>query len=319
MIFAGKQRAYRGAIQSVAIQSVLMGLFCGLAVIAATNPAAAQQPQTQPTQTQSSQTQPAQTQPTPTMSVQVNVVNVLATVRDKHGKIINDLGKQDYGLTEDGHPQTIRYFTRETDLPLSLGLLVDTSLSQRRVLDQERTASHSFLDQVVREDKDKAFIIHFDREVELLQDFTPSHAKLEAALEQLQAPQLRNASTGNSPDSYPDSQSGSGRVSGRHGGGGTLLYDAVYLATDDSDGLMSKQQGRKALIILSDGVDRGSKETLEGAIASAQRADTIVYSILFKDDEGYGNQRGFGGGGPRIGMGGGGMGGPMGGGGMGRR
>jgi VWFA-related protein len=97
----------------------------------------------------------------------------------------------------------------------------------------------------------------------------------------------------------------------------------VYLATDESGGLMSKQQGRKALIILSDGVDRGSKETLEGAIASAQRADTIVYSILFKDDEGYGNRGGFGGGGPRIGMGGGGMGGPMGGpmggGGMGRR
>ena len=250
-------------------------------------------------------------QKTPTMSVEVNVVNVLATVRDKHGKIINDLGRQDFTLTEDGHAQTIRYFTRETDLPLSLGLLVDTSLSQSHVLDQERSASHSFLDQMVREDKDKAFIIHFDREVELLQDFTSSHAQLEAALQELQAPQLRDASTGSSPDPYPDSQRGSGRGSGRHGGG-TLLYDAIYLATDESDGLMSKQQGRKALVILSDGVDRGS----------AQRADTIVYSILFKDDEGYGNRGGFGGGGPRIGLGGGmggPMGGPMGGGGMGRR
>jgi VWFA-related protein len=299
MIFPEKQRSSR----SVLVQIVLMSSFCALATVAATGPAAAQQ---------------SATQQTPTMSVQVNVVNVLATVRDKHGKIINDLNKEDFTLTEDGRPQTVRYFTRETDLPLSLGLLVDTSLSQRRVLDQERTASHSFLDQMVREDKDKALIIHFDREVELLQDFTPSHAKLEAALEQLQTPQLSQTSAGNSPDSYP----GSGRGSGRHGGGaGTLLYDAVYLATDESDGLMSKQQGRKALIILSDGVDRGSKETLEGAIASAQRADTIVYSILFKDDESYGNQGGFGG--PRIGMGGGGMGGPMGGpmggGGMGRR
>ena len=260
-------------------------------------------------------------QKTPTMAVEVNVVNVLATVRDKHGKIINDLGRQDFTLTEDGRPQSIRYFTRETDLPLSLGLLVDTSLSQSRVLDQERSASHSFLDQMVREDKDKAFILHFDREVELLQDFTPSHAQLEAALQELQAPQLRDASTGSSPDPYPDSQRGSGRGAGRHGGG-TLLYDAIYLATDESDGLMSKQQGRKALVILSDGVDRGSKETLQGAIASAQHADTIVYSILFKDDEGYGNRGGFGGGGPRIGLGGGmggPMGGPMGGGGMGRR
>jgi len=304
MAFIPTQHAGR----SVAGRAVLITLLCWLTVVGAAHTAAAQQ---------------SSTQQTPTMSVQVNVVNVLATVRDKHGKIINDLGKEDFTLTEDGHPQTVRYFTRETDLPLSLGLLVDTSLSQRRVLDQERSASHSFLDQMVREDKDKAFILHFDREVELLQDFTPSHAKLEAALEELQAPQLRDASASNSPDSYPDSQRGSGRGSGRHGGAGTLLYDAVYLATDESGGLMSKRQGRKALIILSDGVDRGSKETLEGAIASAQRADTIVYSILFKDDEGYGNRGGFGGGGPRIGMGGGGMGGPMGGpmggGGMGRR
>lgn len=263
---------------------------------------------------------PAEANPATTMSVHVNVVNVLATVRDKHGKIINDLGKQDFTLTEDGKNQTIHYFTRETDLPLSLGLLVDTSMSQRRVLDQEKSASHSFLDKMVREDKDQAFIIHFDRQVELLEDFTPSHQKLEEALTQLATPQFEQASAGGSNN---DPNSGSGRGYGRRGGAGTLLYDAVYLATDDADGLMSKQKNRKALIILSDGVDRGSKETLEGAIASAQRADTIVYSILFKDDEQPGNRRGFGGGnGPRIGLGGGAggpWGGPAGGGGMGRR
>ena len=250
-----------------------------------------------------------------TMSVQVNVVNVLATVRDKHGKIINDLKKEDFSLTEDGKPQTIHYFTRETDLPLTLGLLVDTSASQREVLDQERTASHSFLDKMVREDKDKAFILHFDHEVELLQDLTPSHEKLEEALGALQAPQFTPASTGNSPDSSPG-----GRGGGRRHGGGTLLYDAIYLASDKSGELMSKEQGRKAIIILSDGVDRGSKETLDTAISTSQRANTIVYSIVFKGEEGFGNRRGFGG--PHIGMGGPmgpGMGGPMGGGGMGRR
>jgi len=105
-------------------------------------------------------------QPPTTLSVQVKVVNVLATVRDKHGKIVNDLGKDEFTLTEDGRPQSIHYFTRESDLPLTLGLLVDTSLSQRRVLDQERSASHGFLDQMMRADKDKAFIIHFDHEVE---------------------------------------------------------------------------------------------------------------------------------------------------------
>jgi VWFA-related protein len=265
-------------------------------------------------------TETAVDQPVTTLSVQVNVVNVLATVRDKHGKIVNDLSKNDFTLTEDGRPQTIHYFTRESDIPLTLGLLVDTSLSQRRVLDQERTASHSFLDQMVREDKDKAFIIHFDREVELLQDLTSSHEKLEAALEQVSTPQFTRTSGGNYPSggggSDPSSDPSSGRGSGRHHGGGTLLYDAVYLASNE---LMEKQQGRKALIVLTDGVDNGSRESLDEAIESAQRANTVVYSILFKDDDAYGNGGGFGRAGVSIpGMGGPGMGGPgMGRGGMG--
>jgi VWFA-related protein len=252
---------------------------------------------------------PATMPPASTISVQVKVVNVRATVRDKHGKIISNLGKDDFTLTEDGRPQSIHYFTRETEIPLTLGLLVDTSLSQRRVLDQERGASHSFLDQMVRADKDKAFVIHFDREVELLQDLTPSHQKLESALQDLETPRLERTSAGNSPTSDPGSQRGASRHGGR---GGTLLYDAVYLACDE---LMKKQQGRKAVIVLSDGVDRGSKETIDQAIETAQRADTVVYSIL-KDDEGYG---GGGFGGPRIGMGGPGMGGGMGRRGSGRR
>ena len=260
-------------------------------------------------------TETAADQPVTTLSVQVNVVNVLATVRDKHGKIVNDLSKDDFTLTEDGRPQTIHYFTRESDIPLTLGLLVDTSLSQRRVLDQERTASHSFLDQMVREDKDKAFIIHFDREVELLQDLTSSHEKLQTALESLSTPQFTRTSGGNYPGggsggggSDPSSDPSSGRGSGRHHGGGTLLYDAVYLASDE---LMEKQEGRKALIILTDGVDNGSRENLDVAIESAQRANTVVYSILFKDDEAYGNGGGFGRAGISIpGMGGPGMGGP---------
>jgi VWFA-related protein len=250
-------------------------------------------------------------QPVATMSVKVNVVNVLATVRDKHGKIVNTLGKDDFTISEDSRPQTIHYFTRETDLPLTLGLMVDTSMSQRRVLDQERSASHGFLDQMMRADKDKAFVIHFDREVELLQDLTNSNEKLEAALGKLTTPQPQFSRTsGGDPNDQGggrdgDESRGNGRGQGRHRmGGGTLLYDAIYLASDE---LMKKQQGRKALIVLSDGVDRGSKESLETAIATAQKADTAVYSILYKDDEGYGERHGgFG------------MGGPWGGGGMGR-
>jgi VWFA-related protein len=219
----------------------------------------------------------------PAIAVDVRVVNVFATVRDKHGAIVPNLTKDDFTLEEDGRPQTIRYFTRETDLPLTLGLLVDTSMSQRRVLDQERSASSTFLDQVLRPNKDLAFVIHFDREVELLQDLTSSRQKLLSALELLQTPQFTRNVGSNSPTSSPGSY---------HRGGGTLLYDAVYLASNE---MMKKQQGRKALVVLSDGVDTGSQETLAKAIEAAQRADTLVYSILFADDQAYTNWGGFGG------------------------
>ena len=205
--------------------------------------------------------QPLGSQQPPAIAVKVKVVNVLATVRTKHGEIVRDLTKNDFTLEEDGRPQEIRYFSHETDLPLTLGLLVDTSMSQRRVLGQERSASSTFLDQVLRVDKDQAFVIHFDREVELLQDLTSSRQKLQAALELLQTPQRSEQDRGNSPDSWPGSgRGGGGRAGGGRGGGGrvggTDLYDAVYLASNE---LMKKQQGRKALIVLSDGVDRGSK------------------------------------------------------------
>ncbi len=221
-----------------------------------------------------------------TMSVDVKVVTLPVTVRDKHGQIVRNLTKDDFLLQEDGHPQTIRYFTQDTNLPLTLGLLVDTSLSQRNVLDQERTASKSFLDQMLTAAKDQAFLIHFDHEVELLQDLTSSHDKLQSALALLQTPTRDSDSGSDSGDS--------GRL---HGEGGTLLYDAVFLASNE---LMKKQQGRKALIVLSDGVDRGSKESLESAVEAAQRADTTVYSILFADhhheeDGGFGQPGGGGG------------------------
>jgi VWFA-related protein len=232
-----------------------------------------------------------------TMSVDVKVVTLPVTVRDKKGQIVRNLTKDDFVLQEDGRPQTIKYFTQDTNLPLTLGLLVDTSLSQRNVLDQERNASKVFLDQMLTGAKDKAFLIHFDREVELLQDLTSSRDKLEAALQLLNAPQLeRNGGGQSDPGS---SGSGSDPRSSGTGqprmsrGAGTLLYDAIFLASNE---LMKKQQGRKALIVLSDGDDRGSKESLQSAIEAAQRADTVVYSILFadnhQDSNGYGHQGG---------------------------
>ena len=227
--------------------------------------------------------------PPPTFSSNVKVVNVLATVRDKHGQIVNNLTKDDFKLEQDGHPQTIHYFAKDTDLPLTLGLLVDTSMSQRRLIDQERIASYGFLNDLMRVDKDKAFVIHFDWDVELLQDLTTSHDKLEAALDKLGAPKFDDTGSlgGNSGGGSP----GGGGGGHRRMGGGTTLYDAVFLASDE---LMRKQEGRKALILLTDGVDTGSKVSLDRAIETAQKANTLVYSILYADPDAYGHQ-GYGG------------------------
>jgi VWFA-related protein len=262
---------------------------------------------------------------------------VLATVRDKDGKIMKGLTKEDFALAEDGRVQTIQYFNQQSDLPLTLGLLIDTSGSERRNISTERDASYKFLERVLRPDKDKAFIIHFDREVELLQDLTASRERLEKALDLLQASEPQQT-TGNGSDpsgngggqgnggtwgggggggiggggmGWPGGRGGGmggggrrGGGSGRQGGfrgGGTKFFDSVYLAADE---ILNKQKGRKAVIMLTDGEDNGSKETMETAIHSAQRAEMLGYSIHIADNQ-SGSLRGFGGGGGYGGRGGG--------------
>ena len=193
----------------------------------------------------------------------------------------------------------IRYFAKgwQTDLPLTLGLLVDTSGSVRNALDEERRASYQFFEHVLREDKDKAFVIHFDREVELLQDLTSSRADLEKAPPRFKRrgaspePQSQAGAALAIPvDGYPQGggggccPGGQARPAVGYGrrGGGTALYDSILLASNE---LMKKQQNRKALILMSDGEDNGSKVSLGEAIESAQRADTAVYSIRFFDED----------------------------------
>jgi VWFA-related protein len=248
-------------------------------------------------------------------STDVNVVNVLASVHDKSGKVVSTLAKDDFSIEEDGRPETIRYFARQTDLPLTLGLLVDTSGSESRNIEAERRASYKFFDQVMREDKDHAFLIHFDREVELLQDLTSSKTQLDKGLDGLTGDRLagrRNSGGGQGQgQGGGPGQGGPGPGGGQgRGGGGTALYDAVLLAAEE---LMQKQQGRKALILFSDGEDNGSKVTLTRAIESAQRADTLVYSVRFYDKNaaggpvsavpGLGGGRRRGGGFPQTGTG----------------
>jgi VWFA-related protein len=201
----------------------------------------------------------------PVFSTEVKVVNVLATVRNKNGSLAGNLNQDDFVLSEEGRPQTIRYFARESNLPLTLGLMVDTSGSQQRVLDRERGACLRFLDQVVREKKDQVFIMQFDSSVQIRQPLTSSVGKLDDAL------------------AYVDSETM--RQLRLRGYGATLLYDAVIQASGD---IMKKLTGRKALIVLSDGVDFDSNGTLEEAVDAAQKAETLVYSILYADPDAYG-------------------------------
>jgi VWFA-related protein len=252
--------------------------------------------------TAGAQTPPAGSSSQPaTLKVDVKVVTMPVTVRDKKGAIVNNLTADDFTLTDDNKPQAIKYFTHDTNLPLTLGLLIDTSGSVRSVLDEERKASQHFLTQMMTDPKDKAFLIQFDQEVDLLEDITANKDKLQKALDQVGSPQFGSSSTQGSPDSSDHGADGERR----RGHGGTTLYDAIYLASND---VLAKQPGRKALIILTDGVDRGSKESMNSAIEAALRSDTAIYAIYFKgeaqhnnngyNNNGMGRHGGMGGGWP---------------------
>jgi len=221
---------------------------------------------------------PAQSQDEPApIKVDVDIVNILCSVRDKKGGLIGNLTKDDFTVFEDGKQQTIKYFTRETDLPLTIGLLIDVSGSQRRLIEDERHAALQFFSQVLRK-KDMAFVISFGGEAELLQDFTNSQRLLEAALNDLR---VNSGAGGLHPG--PVSTAGQPR--------GTVLRDAVYLAATDR---LQKEVGRKAMVLITDGMDQGSRLSKESAIEAAQKADSMIYSIYYVDQAAYMGIGGFG-------------------------
>ena len=217
----------------------------------------------------------SQDQSMETLKVQVNVVQLFFNVKDKKGALIPSLTKNDFELFEDGKSQTIKYFTAESNLPLTLGILIDSSGSQMRVLGMEKEVGGAFLNNILRE-KDEAFVIDFDVNVDLLQDFTNDVRLLKAALNKAKI------NTGG----------GGGPLPGLGGGPipnsnprGTLLYDAVYLAAHDE---LSHEVGRKAMILLTDGEDQGSQLRIKDAIEAAQKSDSICYVLLIADRGFYG-------------------------------
>jgi VWFA-related protein len=256
---------------------LFMLLFAGLS--AAQAPQSATSPDNRPDQNHQDQDQD---QSSATLKVNVNVVQLFFNVKDKRGALIPSLTKNDFQILEDSKPQTIKYFAAESNLPLTLGILIDSSGSQARVLDMEKQVGGDFLSQILRE-KDLAFVIDFDVNVELLQDFTSSVHLLKAALNS-----ARINTAGGSGTGIPGL--GGGTVPTIGAPRGTLLYDAVYLASHDE---LAQQVGRKAMILLTDGQDEGSQLKIKDAIEAAQKSDSIVYVLLCADRGFYG---GFGGG-----------------------
>ena len=207
----------------------------------------------------------------PTLKVDVDVVSILASVRDKKNALIPNLQKDDFTVLEDGKPQTIKYFTKETDLPLTIGLLIDVSRSQENLIDIERRAASQFFSQVLRK-KDLAFLISFGEECELLQDSTGSPRLLTDSMNGLRV---------------------SGGVGGLHPGPvptvgqprGTVLFDAIYLAATEK---LKNEVGRKVIVVITDGVDQGSRLSRTQAIEASQKADAVIYSIDYEDPRYHG-------------------------------
>ena len=218
-----------------------------------------------------------QGQPAATVKVNVNVVQLFFNVKDKKGGLIPSLTKDDFEIFEDGKPQTIKYFAADSNLPLTLGILIDSSGSQTRVLDMEKEVGGDFLTQILR-DKDLAFVISFDVDVDLLQDFTNSVHALKVALNSARINTAGGGGTG-----IPGL--GGGTVPTVGTPRGTLLYDAVYLAAHDE---LAQQVGRKAMILLTDGEDQGSQLKIKDAIEAAQKSDSIAYVLLCADRSFYG-------------------------------
>lgn len=207
----------------------------------------------------------------PTFKSNVNVVNIFFNVKDKKGMLIPDLKKEDFTVLEDGKPQAIKYFSAESNQPLTLGILIDSSGSQERVLEFEKEVGASFLRDVIKP-KDEAFVISFDVSVDLLQDYTNSSRELAKALNRAKI------NTGGGGGNLPGLGGGPFPTSSQPRG--TLLYDAIYLAAHEK---LAAEVGRKAMIVLTDGEDQGSKLRIKDSIEAAQKADAICYVILIAD------------------------------------
>ena len=231
-------------------------------------------PEEQEPQGQQSQAEKSQTK-APTVKAEVDLVNLFATVRDKNKRVVTDLKQDDFKVFEDGHEEKIAFFAKEVQLPITLGLLLDTSVSEENMLPAIQDAGSRFLHRVMKKG-DEALVISFDTDVDLLADFTDDRGILDRAIRKARI-----------------NTAGGGYIAGNPGpvpitGGGTNLYDAIYLACSEK---LNGEAGRKAIVVVTDAEDTGSKVKLEEAIESAQRTDTVIHVLFVADRWHYGGGR----------------------------
>jgi VWFA-related protein len=211
---------------------------------------------------------------TPVIKTEVNLVNLFATVRDKNKRIVTDLKQDDFKVFEDGHEEKVAFFSKEMALPITLGLLLDTSGSEQYMLGAIQDAGSRFMHRVLRKG-DEAMIISFDSDVDLLADFTDDRNQLDRAIAKARINVPSMGSIGGNPGPV-----GSRQITG------TALYDAIYLACSEK---LNGEAGRKAIVIVTDAQDEGSKLKLEEAIEAAQKTDTVIHILLVADPRFGGN------------------------------
>ncbi len=236
-------------------------------------------PDAPPMSTAPDTSQTQEDQSTETLKVNVNLVSLYFTVRDKHNGLVSTLTRDDCSVFEDKQAQKLKNFAAEADQPLTLGILLDTSGSQTNVLGMEQQTGSAFLKRVLRQ-KDEAFLISFDVDVNLMQDYTSNPRELERSLDKAEI----NTAGGNGAAGVPGIGQGPVPVHGTPKG--TVLYDAVYLASNDK---LRQETGRKAMILLTDGEDQGSRYKPNDAIEAAQKANAIIYVLLIADRGFYGD------------------------------
>jgi len=202
------------------------------------------------------------------IKTQVNLVNIFATVRDKNKRIVTDLKQDDFKLAEDNQDQKIAFFSKEVNLPITLALLLDTSGSEQNMLGAIQEAGSSFLNRVLRKG-DEALIMSFDSDVDLLSDFTDDRAQLSRAIRRARINSPGGGYLGGNPGPIGSPQTT-----------GTALYDAIYLASGEK---LNTEAGRKAIVIVTDAQDEGSKVRIEEAVEAAQRTDAVVHVLMVYD------------------------------------